>query len=237
MALKAQKREVTGKQVKTLRTKDLIPASIYGSDRKPSLNLMVNRKALTDAVKEYGYSKVFELDVEGESKPVNVVFKELQIDPVKGNLIHASLHQIRMDQKITAEIPVIFNGISLAVKNNLGLMVTALDEISVTCLPKDLPGSIEVDISSLDNVGDVISLDKIKLPSGVEVGHGTPHDAVLVYISAPQKIEEEVPAATTEEGVEGVEGEEGAEAAEGAEGKDTEGETGGKKEEKKEEKK
>jgi large subunit ribosomal protein L25 len=215
MALKVQKREIAGKKVKTLREKDLVPASLYGAQRNPSLNLMLNKKDLLKSLKENGYSKVFEIEVEGESKPVNVVFKEIQKDPVSGFVIHVSFHQIEMDKKITAEIPVIFSGVSMAVKNNLGLLITSLNKISVSCLPKDLPGHIEVDIGSLNDVGDVISLDKIKLPEGVEVGHGTPHDAVLIYISAPQKIEEEVPAATT--AVEGAEGVEGA-AAVGAEG-------------------
>ena len=231
MALKAQKREITGKKVKTLRTKAQIPASVYGAGRNPAINVVVDRKELLTAIKENGYSKVFELQIEGESKPVNVVFKELQTDAVRGEMVHASFHQIAMDKKITAEIPVNFNGLSMAVKNNLGLLVTALDKINVSCLPGDLPSSIEIDISKLDNVGDVISLDKITLPKGVEVGHGTPHDAVLIYISAPQKIEEEKAATTTVEGapVEGAEGAEGAPAA-GAEGEKKEE---GKKEEKK----
>ena len=214
MTLKAQKREIAGKKVKTLREKDLIPASIYGAQRNPSLNLMLTRKDLMSSIKTNGYSKVFEVEVEGESKPVNVVFKEIQTDPVSGFVVHVSLHQIEMDKKITAEIPVIFSGISMAVKNNLGLLITSLDKISVSCLPKDLPSHIEVDVGTLNDVGDVIPLDKIKLPAGVEVGHGTPHDAVLAYISAPQKIEEETPVATT--AVEGAEGAEGEAAAEGA---------------------
>ena len=242
MTLKAQKRDIAGKKVKTLRVKDLIPASIYGAQRNPSLNLMLIKKDLMNCIKENGYSKFFEVQVEGESKPVNAVFKEIQKDPVSGFVVHVSLHQIEMNTKITAEIPVVFTGISLAVKNNLGLLITSLDQISVSCLPKDLPSQITVDIGSLNDVGDVISLDKIKLPEGVEVGHGTPHDAVLAYISAPQKIEEEAPVATTVEGVEGeegvaVEGEtaEGATAGKpGAPGAQTADEKkGGKKEEKK----
>lgn len=236
MALKAQKREIAGKKVKTLRVKDLIPASLYGAQRSPSINLMISKKDLMKTIKDNGYSKVFELEVEGESKPVNVVFKEIQTNSVTGFVIHTSLHQVEMDKKITAEIPVIFEGVSMAVKNNLGLLITSLDKISVSCLPKDLPEHITVDVGTLNNVGDVISLDKIKLPAGVEVGHGTPHDAVLIYISAPQKIEEEVAVATTTEGVEGAEGAaaEGAVGAEGAaataDGKPVAGE---KKEEKK----
>jgi len=222
MELLAKKREIQGKKVKTLRTQKQIPASLYGRQRSPSLSIVVDEKSLLAAIKECGYSKVLDLNVEGESKPVNVVFKEIQTDAVRGNVIHVSFHQIEMDKEITAEIPVNYNGISLAVKNNLGLLVTSLNSIYVTCLPKDLPSSIEVDISKLDNVGDIISLDKITLPARVGVGHGTPKDAVLVYISAPQKIEEEVKAVETAVAAEGAEATVEGEKAEGEAAKEGE---------------
>jgi len=198
MSLSAQKREITGKKVKRLRLDSQIPASLYGATRNPSISLTLAKKELLSAIKEFGYSKVLELKVEGEAKPVNVVFKEIQTDPVYGGLVHVSLHQIEMDKEITADIPLILSGISLAVKNNLGLLVTPLDKISVACLPSALPSSIEVSISNLNDVGDVLSVDKITLPAGVKIGHGTPHDAVIAYISAPQKIEEVVEVAPVE---------------------------------------
>jgi large subunit ribosomal protein L25 len=237
MTLNALKRDVVGKQVKKLRGGDLTPASLYGSSRNPSISLSVKIKELREVYKACGHSKIFDVQVEGEAKPVKAVFKEIQVDPLKGLVIHASLHQIEMDKKITAEIPLIFSGVSLAVKNNLGLLVTSLSSINVSCLPADLPSQIEIDISSLNDVGDTILLDRIKLPNGVEVGHGTSKDAVIAYISAPQKIEVEATPTETTDAAAAAPGEEGEAKAEGeadATGKKDAGKKdAGKKEEKK----
>jgi len=198
MTLKALKREILGKQVKHLRAKDVIPASIYGAQKNSSINLTLDKKEFREIFKQSGYSKLFDLEIEGESKPIKAIFKEIQTEAVRNDILHVSMFQIQMDKKITAEIPVKFFGLSMAVKNNLGLLVTPLSKVHLSCLPADLPGEIEIDISVLNNVGDTITLNKIKLPEGAEVGHGTPKDAVLAYISAPQKIEEEAVVATTD---------------------------------------
>jgi large subunit ribosomal protein L25 len=197
MTLKALKREILGKKVKQLRATDSIPASIFGAQRNPSLSVTLNRKEFREAFKECGYSKIITVEVEGEDKPIKAVFKELQTESVKNAILHVSLMQVQMDKKITAEIPLKFVGVSLAVKNNLGLLITSQNTIHVSCLPDDLPSEIEIDVAVLNNVGDTILLNQVVLPKGVEVGHGTAKDAALAYISAPQKIEEETAVAAT----------------------------------------
>src|SRR3990172_6886119 len=230
MLLKVERRAVTGKKVRFLRRENKIPASVYGPDTKP-FNVVVGLKNFHELYKNVGYSKMFDLQLEDEPS-FKALIKEMQVNPVRGNIIHISFYQVDPKREINAEIPIVIAGTSQAVKNNVGLLVEPVGTLPIRCLPKDLPGEITIDVSSLNEIGDSITLKNIKLPEGVEV-RNVEENAVLAYIAAPQKTlkeEEEEAAAKAaveaeargevieEEGVEGeaVEGE-GVEAAAGAE--------------------
>lgn len=204
MKLKANKREITGKKVKNLRGEGLTPASVFGPTKK-SENIQVDKKDFIKLFKDVGYNKFFDLEIEGE-RPVKVLVKEIQKHPVTDSLISVGFYQIDENRKITVEVPVNFTGESPAVKLNLGFLITNMDSIAVHCFPKDLPSGFEVDISTLENPGDAITVGDIKLPEDVELDSDMDTTSAVVYIGTAQKEEEvEAPA----------EGEEGA--AEGAE--------------------
>jgi large subunit ribosomal protein L25 len=212
MLIKASKRDLTGKKVKQLRREKKLPAVLYGPNRE-STNITIDPLEFYRLFKDVGYSKLFDLDLEGDK--VKVLVKDLQKDILTESFIHVDLYQVNMKKEITAEIPLHFSGESFAVKNNLGLLVTPLQSIDVTCLPGDLPAFLEISIDQLSEIGDSISAGDIKLPEGVELANDVSPDSPVVYIAAPQKtIEEEVveEAVETEEGE--VEGEEGAEGGE-----------------------
>lgn len=204
MILKAQTRDVVGKQVKTLRAQKMVPASVYGPNL-PTRNLTVNEKELRSLFRDSGYSKLFDLEIAAE-KPIKALLKEVQVDHMKGGLIHVSIYAVDMAKTITTSIPVRFEGVSLAVKNNLGLLVTAITNVMVSCLPDKLPKEIVVDINKLDNVGDAIFLKDLNLPAGVNlISHAK--EAVVASIASPQKsIEEETPVTEAVEGAEAAEG-------------------------------
>lgn len=221
MLLKAQKRELLGKKVSSLRKNKLIPAVSY-SKGKESTSLVISEKELLVVFKKIGYSSLFDLQVE-EGKPEKALFKDVQIDYLRGKILHASIYLVDMANKITTTVPVRIEGISMAIKNNLGLLVTPLSAVTVHCLPENLPQELVVDISKLDNVGDSIFLKDMVFPEGVEVVASLSKDSIVAAIVTPQKaIEEEVAATTTVEGAEGVEG-----AAEGVEGAVAEGTVAG----------
>lgn len=221
MLLKAQKRELLGKKVSSLRKNKLIPAVSYSKGNE-STSLVISEKELLAVFKKIGYSSLFDLQVE-EGKPEKALFKDVQIDYLRGKILHASIYLVDMANKITTTVPVRIEGISMAIKNNLGLLVTPLSAVTVHCLPGNLPQELVVDISKLDNVGDSIFLKDMVFPEGVEVAASLSKDSIVAAIVTPQKaIEEEVAATTTVEGAEGVEG-----AVEGVEGAVAEGTVAG----------
>jgi len=212
MLIKANKREITGKKVKQLRRDKQLPAVLYGPNRE-STSISIDPLEFGRLFKNVGYSKLFDLELENDK--VKVLVKDLQRNTLTDEFIHIDLYQVNMKKEITAEIPVVFTGESFAVKNNLGLLVHPMPSVAVTCLPGDLPASLEINIDELKEVGDAISAGDIKLPEGVELANDVAPDSPVAYIAAPQKtIEEEEPEET--EGEEGAEGGEGAtESAEG----------------------
>lgn len=205
MLLKATKREITGKQVSQLRREKKLPAVLYGPNRG-STNITIDPLEFKKLFKDVGYSKLFDLDLEGDK--VKVLVKDLQANTLTDEFIHIDLYQVNMKKEITAEIPLTFVGESFAVKNNIGLLVHPLQSVSVTCLPGDLPASLEVSIDGFNEIGDSITVADIKLPEGVEIANDVAPDSPVAYIAAPQKtIEEETPEEVAEEGEE-TEGEE-----------------------------
>lgn len=204
MKLKAQKREVVGKKSKNIRTMGFVPGSVFGPKRE-STNLQVDKKELQQIFKKVGGNKFFDLEIEGESKPSKVLIKEINIHPVTDEYMDVSFYQVAEDRKLNVEVPVIVNGEAPAVKQNLGFLITQFDAITVHCLPKDLPSSIEVDISNLNQPGDAITLDTVQLPEGVEWDSSVDPTSAVVYIASFQKEEvEEAPAETPAEGEEGA---------------------------------
>ena len=204
MKLKAQKREIVGKKSKLIRTEGLVPGSVYGPKRA-STSIQVDRKELISIYKKVGGNKFFDLEIEGEAKPAKVLVKDITIHPVTDQYMDVSFYQAAEDRKLNVEVPVIIHGEAPAVKLNLGFLINQFDAITVHCLPKDLPSSIEIDISNLNQPGDAITLDTIQLPEGVEWDSSVDATSAVVYIASFQK--EEV---VVEAPVEAVEGEEGA---------------------------
>ena len=220
MLIKANKRDLTGKKVKQLRREKKLPAVLYGPNRA-STNITIDPLEFNRLFKDVGYSKLFDLDLDGDK--VKVLVKDLQKDILSDSTIHVDLYQVNMKKEITAEIPLHFTGESFAVKNNLGLLVTPLQSIDVTCLPGDLPAFLEVSIDQLNEIGDSFTAGDIKLPEGVELANDVTPDSPVVYISAPQKaIEEEV---VEEEETAESEGEETAAGAEEGESSEEEPKT------------
>lgn len=212
MKLAATKREITGRKVKNLRAEGFVPAAIFGPST-PSMSISVNAKEFAKVFGKQGYNKFIELDIEGESKPIRTLVKNVTIHPLKDYFIDISLYAVDEGKKIKVEVPVEIVGESPAVKQKIGFLVTPLDSISVYTLPKDLPDSFVVDISEMVQPGDSILIRDLDLPEGVEYDSGVDDSSAVVFIAAPQKeIVEEEPEVEDEEGEEG-EGEGGEEGA------------------------
>lgn len=222
LILKSKKRDLTGKKVNQLRAQGELPVVLYGKEIKP-LNLTINQKEFEKISKTAGTSTLVNLAIENE-KPVKVLIQDLQFDPVKDNIIHADLYQVKMTEKIRTEIPLKFVGESAAVKESDGNLITNRDVLEVECLPDDLVSEIEVDISKLKTFEDFIHIKDIKVPEKINVLNDLEEVVALVE---PPKTEEELekelaPEAKEEEkaAIEGIEAEAEAEKAK-EEGKET----------------
>ncbi len=204
ISLNAKTRTATGHKTRGLRAHGMVPGVTYGHGIK-SVSVELNSKELEKVVAKAGTSTIVELDLDGIKK--NVVINDVQYDPVSGAVIHADLYQVRMDEKIKAEVPLKFIGVSRAVKDLGGILVKAVDKLEVEALPADLPHEIVVDLNKLAKLHDSISLKELAIPKGVEI---LVEDKELSIVSVtPPRSEEELKAldeAVTEDvnAIEGV---------------------------------
>jgi len=216
MKLKANKREIKGKKVAKLREEGITPASVYGPKIDP-ISVKVSESEFSKAFNDVGYNKFIDLEVEGKETPLKVLVKGVSYHPIKDHILDISFYAVDEDSKVSVEIPVNLSGKAPAVAQNLGFLVQQLETITVYCLPKDLPDSIEVNVDSLSNTGESILISSINLPEGVQLDSSEDPNTAIVYIASFQKEIEEEDEVDEDEDSEGEE-------AEGEESEDTEGE-------------
>lgn len=186
MELNANLRQLTGNHAKKLRTEFLIPAVVYGLGN-PSINLEVGYNEFVKLFREAGETTLVTLKFDGKSKKVLV--KDIQKDPVSGRVIHASFLEVNLKVKIKAMIPVTVTGEEDApvLKSGTGVLNLIKQEIEVEALPADLPHSFNVDVSSLENIGDEIKISALEFDrTKVELVDLTEDDLIL-NIDAPQE--------------------------------------------------
>lgn len=167
-SLTAQKRTITGKKVQALREQKLVPAVLYGFGVEQQF-LQIPEQAFRKTYIEAGENQVVDLTVEGASKPVSVLIREIQIDPIRREVIHADLYAIDVTKKVEVEVPLEFIGEAPAVKATGGTLVKKISELSVRCLPKDFVKFVEVPLASLQTLDDAITVADLKIPESWEV--------------------------------------------------------------------
>lgn len=210
IVLKAKIRKELGRKVKKLREKDVIPAVLYGP-KIENTPLEINLKEFEKTFQEAGESSLVTLEI-GEKKFL-VLIHALELEVISKKPIHVDFYQPRLDEEISATIPLVFEGESLAVKDLAGTLVRNIQEINVKALPQQLPHEIRVNIDKLKTFEDNVLVKDLIMPEGVKVLRN-PED-IIAKVSPPQKVEEEL-AKPIEEKVEEVEkvGEKKAEEAE-----------------------
>ena len=213
-SLNVQPRETIGKANRRLAEASQIPAVLYGAGRE-SMALAIDRHDFEVFMAKQGAgATLVELKIDGESEIVNAIIKEVQVSPVKSQMLHVDFLAIRMDQAIEAAVALSFVGDSEGVKAG-GVLMQSLHAIQVSALPKDLPESIEFDITSLE-IGDTVHASDIVAPAGVEIIEDA--DAIVCSVTTPMAEEEEPEEELElEEGEVPEIGEEDEEGAEGAE--------------------
>ena len=201
--LKASTRTVLGKKNQILREAGKIPAVIFGNEQE-SASIELDYIPFEKVFKSAGESTLIDVEVDGNKE--KVIISEVQVDPVKGKIIHADLRRVNMKKEITASIPLEIFGESKAVKEEGGIMVHNISEVEIKCLPDKLIHEIKIDVSKLETFDDLIHIKDLPLPEGVEIIHHEPEDVVLMVAKPKEEKEEEVEAPA-----EPTEGEKGAE--------------------------
>lgn len=189
-----------------VRADGLVPAVVYGKGIDESLTLRVEPKALHKAIATAaGWNTLITLKGDGPFDGKVVILKDMQVDAIRREVMHVDFLAIDLKKKIAVMVPVHPKGKSLGEKEG-GTLQLVRHELEVLCLPSDIPTAIEINVEAL-NVGDVVHVDDIELPEGVEA----PHDVNFTILTVVGRKAEEVD--ELEEGEEGA----GAEAEEAEE--------------------
>ena len=191
-----------------LRREGKVPAILYGGHEAPVPLTLSHNELMKHLAHESFYSHI--LTVKHDGKTEKAVLRDVQRHPAKPVVLHIDLLRVSESEKIRMNVPLHFlNGETCnGVKQQGGIVSHLMTEVEVSCLAKDLPEFIAVDLAEL-SVGDSIHLSQLNMPAGVEVVelmHGPEHDQAVVSIHLPRGA---IEAAAEEEG-EGGEGEEGA---------------------------
>lgn len=185
----AELREDVGKGAsRRLRHAGLVPCVLYGADRDPR-NLTLNHNEVLKLIEDEAFfSSIIEFSADGGKKQ-KVVLKDMQRHPAKHVIMHMDFMRVSDKQQIVMNIPLHFEGAedSPAGKSARVILDYQLNEVEVTCYPKDLPEFISVDVSTFD-AGDNLHLSDLKLPKGVTLtafthGDDAAHDSVVVSTS------------------------------------------------------
>jgi len=180
-ALKAQVREeIGGSAVKRLRKAGMIPCVMYGMESE-SVSLKINKldfiHLLHSLTSEHALIK---LDVNNKKK--DVILKSIDYHPFKNEISHVDFHQVSMDKPIETTVPVEEVGNSKGIAAG-GVVEHVMRELSIECLPKDIPSVIEVDITELE-IGDSVHVADIVAPKGVKLLDDP--EQVVISVAAPR---------------------------------------------------
>jgi len=190
----AKGREDTGKGAsrRLRRLAGEVPAIVYGGKKAPA-QISLSQKDITKALEnEAFYSHIISLEVDGKSE--DVIIKDLQRHPAKAQVLHMDFFRVSKTTKLQTRAPLHFINEEecVGVKLGGGLIARSMTDIEISCLPKDLPEYIEVDMAEVE-LGGTVHLSDIKLPKGVEsvaLSHGDDHDLPVAAVNKPKEVEE-----------------------------------------------
>ncbi len=164
--LTAEVRREVGKRTQNLRKQGLIPATVYGREVK-SVSLSMPVKDFMKVYGQAGETGLVDLKYGSTSQPT--LISDVQFHPLTRLPLHVQFHAVKLTEKLKANVPLELVGESPAVVNNIGILLQTLNGVEVEALPTDLPEKIEIDVTTLSEVGQQISVGDLKIPSGVEL--------------------------------------------------------------------
>ncbi|MFC1920629.1 50S ribosomal protein L25 [Chloroflexota bacterium] len=188
MELVANAREIKGKKVKVLRRQGLTPVNLFGSKVEP-LPLQCDTSELQRILTRGGKTGVIDLKLDKIKQTRNVMVREIQREPRSGQLLHVDFYQVNMAEKIRVDVPIITIGEAPALKQKDNYLAHELNNLTVECLPHEIPSRVEIDVSELTEADQAIHVEDINLGETITII--TPPDQLVVRIST-QFVEKEI---------------------------------------------
>jgi large subunit ribosomal protein L25 len=189
--LEAKNREGAGKgAARKLRSQGLVPAVVYGKHLEKPLQVAVEPKSIRQAINTpHKFNTLITLKMDGTSR--EVLLKDYQMDPVTREILHADFIDVRENEKVKVNVPLVLVGKAVGTADG-GLLTQARRELEVWALPRAIPEKIEADVTHL-KIAMALHVNDIKLPEGVSVK--TNVNYTLAVVSAPEREEAPVAAA------------------------------------------
>jgi large subunit ribosomal protein L25 len=184
IVLQAQRRTLE-RTARALRREGYLPAVMYGA-HFPSTPILLEAHSAGLKLAKASSSTLVYIELDGETHAALV--REKQRDYIKNRLLHVDFQVVSLTEKIRTRVGLHFEGVSPAVKDYNGVVVTSLDEIEVEALPQDLPERIVVDLSRLERIGDTIHVRDLQVGKGVEVLND-PDEVVVVISTTSEEVE------------------------------------------------
>ena len=158
------KREVLGKAAKRLRKMGIIPANIFGHS-EDSQAIQVEAIAFDRVLRAHKATSIISLRLPDGSNVQTALIRHVQHDPRSGKIIHIDFFRVSMSERIHVKVALHLVGEAPAVKNEGGVLLHLLDALEVECPASDIPESIEVDVSGLAQIDDILHAEDVKLPA------------------------------------------------------------------------
>jgi len=188
VVIPAEKRTVTGKQVKALRREGKLPAVIYGRHIDP-VSIVLDAHSASRILAKASSSTLLTVELDGKEYPTLV--REKQLDFIRNSLIHVDFMAVSLTEKITASVAVHIEGEAPAVKEFGAILVTGLTELEVECLATDLPERFIVDVSGLTELSSGVYVKDVVAPPNVEILDDPEEMIVVATAAAVEEVEEE----------------------------------------------
>ena len=198
IVLNAKGRSERGKNAaRRLRREGMVPAVIYGG-KGENLAVAVDPKALHKVLRsEAGRNAILKLDIAGHGA-TNAILKSWQVDPIRESFLHADFYRIAMDVAIRVTVPIHVVGEARGVKVDGGILELVVRAIEVECLPGDIPGQIDVEVSDLA-INQSLRVSDVTIPAKVKV-LAAPDQVVVHVVSVKEEVAPTAAAAPVAEG-------------------------------------
>ncbi len=187
--LKLTSRETLGKKVSALRRQGFTPVHLFGHGIE-SAALQCETTQLQHVLAEAGKTGLINLKLNNEKRPRAAVVREVQTEPLTGELLHVDFYQVQMGEKVRVQIPIVVVGEAQILKTDM--LVEELNTLTVECLPAEIPTRIELDLSSLTQEGQTVRVKDIRLEKDITVLNDPELMVARIMLRPIEKVEEKV---------------------------------------------